>query len=174
MKKKTITTIALAVIITASLSIAGISAYFTALSSATNRVPVGNNDVTITETFSNPSIKANKVTTITKTVTVVNTGINTAAVRVRADFSNSAILDYTTVDYNTDYWTQDGDYWYYNSPLAPGEKTEPLFNELVLDCPSAEQIADFDVYVYSETKNCEEDSTLSEMQKLFLVNEVEE
>lgn len=162
-----ITVISLGIIILASLCITGISAYFTSSDSAQNQVSVGNNEIEITEVFDNPDIEVNEITTITKQVVVNNTGINPATVRVRVDMSDKSVEDWTDIDYNTEDWTKDGDYWYYNTVLEPGEGTEPLFNEITCNNPTAEQVANFDVYIYAESRNCDIDSTLAERKGLF-------
>jgi hypothetical protein len=152
----------------AGLAITGISAYFIATGSAINEVEVGNDEISLQETFQNPDIEPGEVTVITKKVTVNNTGKNYASVRVRVMFSASDVLDYTTVDYNTSDWSEEGDgCWYYKRPLAVGQETTPLFNKLTLTNPTEDQVKDFNVYVYAESRNCSSDSTLAQMKALY-------
>ena len=151
------------------MDVAGIAAYFTDRSTAVNSVSIGCSQIIINENFENPDIEPLAITTITKKVTVENTGPNACAVRVKASFSDEAILDYADVDYNTDDWTYYDGYWYYNSVLevnngeqdaensdgnAANCETTPLFNEVVLSRPTQEQIKDFDIYIYAECRNC--------------------
>ena len=51
------------------------------------------------------------------------------------------IIRYKGVDgFNTTDWTDGGDgYWYYNHPVAAGEETAPLFDEVVFD-PAMENL----------------------------------
>lgn len=37
------------------------------------------------------------------------------------------------MDFNSEAWTLDGDYWYYNEPLNPGEETEALFTTVTFN-----------------------------------------
>ena len=166
-KNNKIFILAVIVIIAAGTLITGISAYFVATSSADNDVNIGNNKVTIEETFTNPDIKPNVITHIPKKVEISNNGKTYAAVRVKAEFSKDDVFKYTTVDYNDSDWTKEGDYWYYNLPLAPEKETPPLFNKLTLKNPTAEQVSDFDVYVYAESRNIEEDANLNEIIQAF-------
>lgn len=166
-RNKIILTTSLIVIFTAALCITGISAYFTAIAHKENVTSAGNNEITIEETFSNPDIEPNTVTELTKRVTVKNTGINCAGIRIRAEFSEKTITDWVDIDYNESDWTKDGDYWYYNNPVEPGEETAPLFTKLTCNNPTAEQVRNFDVYLYSESRNCEADTSFSIIKTLF-------
>ena len=65
---------------------------------------------------------------------IENTGKNDALIRARVTISPSDLVrEYNIeIDYNTDKWTQNGDWWYYNDILEAPEdgvesKTEPLF-----------------------------------------------
>lgn len=156
---------AIAIIVACSVCITGISAYFIATKEAVNSVSVGHAQIVINEDFVNPDIEPLKVTTITKKVSVENIGPNPCSVRVKAEFSNEDVLSYTTVDYDTTNWTYDDGYWYYNKVLKANDwsndqttpyETTPLFNKLVLNKPTQDQIKDFDVYVYAECRNCSE------------------
>ena len=167
MKKNSLLAIALSVIFFAGICITGISAYFISVAEAENEVNIGNNQVSIEETFENPDIKPNKTTYIKKKVEIANTGKTPAAIRVKAEFSKDDVFKYTTVDYNNDDWEKAGDYWYYKEPILPEQQTTPLFTKLTLKNPTAEQLSDFDVYVYAESRNCEKDSSTAEMKALF-------
>lgn len=170
-KQGTLLLVSLAVILLAGTAIVGIYAYMTAQDRLVNVTGVGYCESSIEEEFENPDIIPNRVTTITKKVKIRNTGVNTAGIRVRADFSSSDVLSYTTVDYNTgsgsDKWTKQGDFYYYNTPVKPNEETSELFTKLTLRNPTAAQVADFDVYVYSECRNCDDDAGISTIKQLF-------
>ena len=159
--------ISVMVIMLTSLLITGICAYFTFTDFRENTVSMGNNEISITEAFSNPDIKTGEITTITKRVEINNTGINCAGVRVRTEFSEKEILDWASADYNTADWEKNGDYWYYRKALRPGEKTEPLFNSITCSNPSAEQVKNFEIYVYAESRCCDPDISLSGIKNLF-------
>ena len=166
-RKNTVLITSLLVIIIAGMTIVGISAYFTAIDRAQNFTAIGYAKEKINEVFENPDIKPNKTTTITKKVNIENIGPNTVGVRVRVEFSSDDVLDYTLVDYNTTDWEKDGDFWYYRQPLQSGDETTQLISKLVLDNPTAEQVSDFDVFVYSESRNCSDDAELAVIKTLF-------
>lgn len=75
----------------------------------------------------------------TKIVEVENTGAATAWIRVHVDplFDDDEAYnpDHIGIDYNDDDWTldEDGIWWYYNAPVAPGEVTEQLFTTVSFD-----------------------------------------
>lgn len=77
-------------------------------------------------------------TAATKIVEVANTGKSPAWVRVSVAVSVTAADGETPLpsapvelDFNKQDWTDGGDgFYYYNSPLAPGESTAPLFTQV--------------------------------------------
>lgn len=165
----------LLVILFAGLCITGISAYFMALDRAENNTSVGNSKISVKETFRNPDIIPGKITEITKQVSIQNTGKNYSGVRVKAEFSSSEVTDWTSIEYNDHpsesgdehYWILSGDFWYYSSPLAPGEESEMLFEKITCNKPSQDQIQDFNVYIYAESRNCNKDDSASAIQALW-------
>ena len=173
--KTGVITVFLSTIILCGLFISGITAYLIAADRAANRTSAGNNEIEIREVFDNPDIEPDEITEITKQVTVKNTGINCAGVRVRVEFSSSDVertdpadtAKWAVVDYNTTNWQKSGDYWYYKTPLARGETTEPLFRRITCDHPTSEQVRDFDVFIYAESRNCEANDSLSVIKRLF-------
>lgn len=73
-------------------------------------------------------------TTATKILEVENTGPDTGYIRVKVEEAiqlvneeDEADLDFIGLDFNTEYWTEQDGYYYYNYPLASGETTAPLF-----------------------------------------------
>lgn len=76
---------------------------------------------------------------ISKIVTVENTGASDAWVRVKVD--KTIILadgdkgnpEMMKLDIKEAFWTEQGGYYYYNKPLAPGETTPPLFTIVTFD-----------------------------------------
>ena len=159
-------TILLILIIVSGMCVTGISAYLLSIDSADNELSVGNSEIVIKELFRNPDIEPEKITEITKKVTIENTGHNYSTVRVRVEFSSSD-LDWAVIEYNDDGWTKDGDCWYYNTPLESGEETTPLFEKVTCYYPNSEEVADFDVYVYAESRNCSESDSLNKMKSIW-------
>lgn len=78
---------------------------------------------------------------VSKIVQVENTGANDAYIRIKVTKSiqlaegvnGTADEALITMDFNTAYWTEQDGYYYYNKPLAPGQKTEPLFRNVIFD-----------------------------------------
>ena len=115
-------------------------AYFTADTAAHNVITTGKVDIALnewaneerTERFEK-QIDVLPGTEVTKIVEVENIGAGSVWVRI---WTNGVFLseDGTpldpgvyTLDINTADWTKQGDFYYYNRALAPGETTEPLF-----------------------------------------------
>ena len=165
---KAMLAVAITVIAICSIGITGITAYFIAAREAVNSASIGHNRITINENFENPDIEPLKITTVTKQVSVENIGSNPCAVRVKATFSDESVLSYSDIDYDTANWTLSNGYWYYNSVLAPNDgedvetlqedasayETSALFRKIVINRPTQEQVKDFEVYIYAESRNC--------------------
>ena len=144
MKKKLL----VAALLVALLSICtmGSLAYFTASTTAENVITSGSIDIELrewanteeTEPFTDKT-GVMPGTAVTKIVRVENIGTGTAWIRVRVDkafaFSADAVLPegFTAdtsligLNMNTTGWKEQNGYWYYQKPLAAGDKTEPLF-----------------------------------------------
>jgi len=158
MKKK----IALVVVIISliAMGISGTMAYFTADSTATNVITAGNIDIDLiemekTDEGLKPFEDKDGVMpgdVISKIVTVKNTGDNEAYIRVQVkkmitlagDATGSAELSLLSCDINTNDWTYSKGYYYYNKPLAAGEETAPLFENVT-----------FSAAMGNEYQNCE-------------------
>lgn len=125
---------------------AGTLAYFTAEERAHNVITTGNIDIELVETTNQTDEEGNPLpfenmdgvmpgTEASKIVQVKNTGGNTAYVRVRVDkvielvqgTEGEANPELITLNFNTEKWTQQDGYFYYNETLESGEMTEPLF-----------------------------------------------
>lgn len=132
------------------------SSFFLDGDTKTNEFHPGDNNSTVTETFTPPTdIKPGG--TYTKTVQVANGSSVTAYARAFVEFSNSDMGDYATIDFNTTDWTtkQADGYYYYKTPLKNGESTKPLFTKVTLkswiqDHPEF-NVKNFSVIVYEET-----------------------
>ena len=128
-------------------------AYFTYEDSATNYITSGNIRIELEEYALNEEgqtvpyeqsaggIGVMPGETVSKIVEVKNTGDNNAYIRVSVDkFINladgtegTADTGLVTMDFNSSDWTKSGEYYYYNTPVVPGEITAPLFNKVVFD-----------------------------------------
>ncbi len=136
----------------AVMSISGTMAYFTADSVATNVITAGNIDIDLLEMqegddglleeFENDQTGIMPGQTVSKIVTVANTGDYDAYVRVSVNqivtLENGEISiegnDLTTCDFNLTDWIKGNDgFYYYSKPLAPGVETEPLFTKVAFD-----------------------------------------
>ena len=75
---------------------------------------------------------------VSKIVRVENTGTNAAYVRISVSKSialaegvhGTPDVDLLKLDFDSENWTAKDGYYYYNTALAPGELTEPLFNSV--------------------------------------------
>lgn len=133
----------------ACLSVAayGTIAYFTAEDTATNVITTGNirielEETTVSETGELVPFKdltgVMPGADVSKIVQVKNTGSQPAYVRIRMEkvitlaegASGEADASLLSCDLNETDWTYKDGYYYYNEPLAPGAKTEPLFTKV--------------------------------------------
>ena len=125
----------------------GTLAYFSAEETAHNVITTGGVDIELVETMLDESGKeipfANQTgvmpgETVSKIVTVENTGESAAYVRVKVAKSfesagGASELDDSVVGiaYNEADWTKDAEgWWRYDGALEPGEATTPLFSEV--------------------------------------------
>lgn len=141
--KRKIVVIALIVALVAVLAV-GTAAYFTAEDTATNVITSGSVSIKLHEMaktddgelkpFENgQGVMPGSV--VSKIVTVENTGSGTAWVRISVEKSielsegreGETDLGLISFDLNTESWTEQDGYYYYNTALAAGEETAPLF-----------------------------------------------
>ena len=84
---------------------------------------------------------------VTKIAEVKNTGAGDAWVRVKitkaielaAGVNATPDLDLVQLALNTDDWTVDGEYYYYNKSLAPGETTAPLLESVTFSADMGDE-----------------------------------
>lgn len=140
MKRKLL--ILFSVIAVLALMSAGTLAYFTTSDKATNVITAGNLKLEVHETtkdgteFPSEGVVVMPGDTVSKIVTVENTGAHPMYVRVR--LSRSVNDDALTADncismnINTKYWTYNDadDYYYYKKQLLAGETTKALFTKV--------------------------------------------
>lgn len=121
---------------------AGSAAFFTASATATNVITSGSVDIRLNEwaAVEPERIPFTEVTgvmpgqTVPKYVEVENTGLAPAYVRVRVEkridlaegAQGTADPSLITLDLNGTDWTERDGFYYYNRPLAPGERTTYL------------------------------------------------
>lgn len=164
MKKKLFS---LAVIcICLSVVSAGTLAYYSANETAHNVITSGNVDIELLETTDDGTDFTNVTgvmpgTDVSKIVEVKNIGDNDAYIRVQvekaiqlaAGQTGEVDLNLLTLDYNTNFWTRVGDYYYYNEVLAPNEVTkEPLFTKVAFSGAMGNmyQNSTASIYVYAQ------------------------
>ena len=178
-KKRTVAAAVLLVLVLA-LAASVVNAYLQDKDEKSNAFQIGEDQVTVTETFLQPS-KLLQENTVPKTVAVQNSGSSDQYVRVFLDFSDSSVRDQTTILYQKDGSEQEqswagflanlpedwayipesdltdgallGGFFYYTKILEPGETTPPLITGLhtVFGGSEPEHIKNFDVIVYSES-----------------------
>lgn len=166
MSKRKIVLLALAVCMVAILAVGGTLAYFTAEDDATNTFTVGNVKIDLTEpnwkeSGSQDAPEVYPTEPLQKDPTVENTGANPCFVRISVtgwDCLINAGLSENNIIYRTDYvdgklgenWVLHTDgYFYYNKVLAVGEKTDALFDQIVVpaDLVNGDGETEFDIQV---------------------------
>lgn len=139
------------IVICLSLTAYGTLAYFTAEDTAHNIITTGNVDIQLlewadegkTQPFPEEGISGVMPnTSVTKIVEVKNTGLGAAWVRVMVmkdiKLAEGVDAESTTgvmeIDFDTEFWYQSIDgFYYYKTPLEPGETTKPLFTNVTFD-----------------------------------------
>ena len=143
--KKKIISLCLVVALGATAVIGGTLAYFTDAESKDNTFTVGNVDITLTEpnwdaTGKEEAVDAYPGEPLAKDPTVTNVGKNPCFVRVKVE-GLKQFGDAGDIIYRTDYvdnklgdnWVDGGDgYFYYEKVLAITEKTDALFDQVVI------------------------------------------
>lgn len=77
--------------------------------------------------------------TVTKIAEIKNTGASAAWIRVKVDKNiqlqgdGKPNADLVELDLNTDDWTVQDGYYYYNEALQPGEVTKPIFTAVTFN-----------------------------------------
>lgn len=146
MKKRALTVICL---IAAAIALIASEtfAFFTVERTATNVITAGEIGFEIIEkTDDGEDFPFEGVTvipgdTVTKKVTVKNTGEHPIYVRIKLEKgiidSQLPVADQLKItDLNETDWTEQGGYYYYNTPVEAGAETKPLFTTVELDGPS--------------------------------------
>lgn len=147
MKKKVFVCAFIAVCL--SIVAYGTTAYFSYEDTATNVITAGDVKIKLQEwaipdTGGDPVpfedvIDVQPGMAVSKIVEVKNTGHQPAWVRICVDKAISLAngvdgeidLSLISYDLNTEYWTEQNGYYYYNTILKSGETTKPLFTKVV-------------------------------------------
>ena len=143
--KKKILALALVVVLAVTAVTGATLAYFTDTDEATNTFTVGNVSIELTEPNWNvsgsedaPEVYPGEA--LAKDPTVKNDGANPCFVRIKVE-GLDCLGDAGMITYKTDYvadklgnnWVKHTDgYFYYNKVLAVGEKTDALFDQIVI------------------------------------------
>ena len=149
MKQKRVWLIVCVTVILLSLLSAGTYMYFTTESTARNVVTTGGISFEILETTNTGDVfPAQGVTVkpgdvVSKIVTLKNVSDETIWVRVAlekrvAEDKELPADEQLQPNINTEDWTEQDGFYYYNAPLAAGEETAPLFTEVTVDGKSVD------------------------------------
>lgn len=145
--KKRILVVALALILVCG-AIGGTAAYYVHESQATNVITSGSikavlqewADLKMQTPYTDPTGVVMPSQSVTKVITVENTGANEAWIRVKLTLASQGdklpetVTDYpVTLDIDAEAWTLKDGWYYYNSKLQPGTRTEPLFTSVTFD-----------------------------------------
>jgi len=138
-----------------AIGIKAASAYLRDTDSVVNQTVVGGNNIEIVEDFITPDeIKPGMI--IHKEVSIKNTGPGSCYVRVSAQFSNSDMEKYCSVDWNMDDFLYEDGYFYYYFPLEAGEETSSLMTSISVSGElKEEEIQAFSLIVYAESYQAE-------------------
>ena len=143
MKKMVLLLLAMAACLAAAVT--GTLAYFTADGTATNVITAANLHIALRESMvstvgeelvafeSRDGVCPGE--TVSKIVQVTNTGAQPAYIRVAvskaitltAGIDAAPDMALISLDTDTARWTERDGYWYYRTPLLPGETSAPLF-----------------------------------------------
>lgn len=145
---KVLLTLIAMIAICVSTAAYGTLAYYTVDGTATNVITAGNIHIRLDEwavgsdgelsPFVN-GLEVMPAATSSKIVEVTNTGADSAWLRITVDSAitfaegvegtpDASLIGY---DIDTDHWTQQDGYYYYNEILKPGETTQPLFKTVI-------------------------------------------
>lgn len=137
------------------ISTAGIMAYSIWQQGLLNCFSAGYSQIRINEKFEPPEQMVPGVQ-IRKEVTIENTGPVSCCIRVLAQYTDSSMESYSTLDLNLKDWTKKGEYYYYNHVLEPGEHTAALFHSIQIhEEVRAALLRPFDVLIYAEAKQAD-------------------
>lgn len=164
MKRKTLILV-LSVAMASLLAVGGTLAYFSATKTETNTFTVGNVDIELNEPnweesgqYDAPDVYPGEA--LAKDPTIENTGANPCMVRIKVEWP-ALPGDASAIQYRTDYvadtlgdfWYDGGDgYFYYMMPLAAGEITDALFDQVVMptDLKNGDADTEYDIEVIAE------------------------
>lgn len=134
---------------------AGVSyAYLTAQDEADNAFGVSSVDIGIEENFDPPGeVAPGQV--ITKAPRIQSSSDTDCYVRVSVRFSSSEAEKLTEPLVINSGWQRGEDgYYYWTSPLGPGQKTGTLFDRVTIRQDAGDDIPPFRILVYAEAVAC--------------------
>lgn len=140
-----------AILVLAIITIFGVSsaiAYFSDSDTRNNSLIIGENEITVEESFPHPSDPSE----FEKVVTIKNTGNVSCYIRALVEFDQGDIGNLYEMDINTTDWTekQSDGYYYYKKEVAPGETTIPLMTT-VKQVKEGTVESDFSINVKSDS-----------------------
>lgn len=155
-RKKRVMGFLVAAVFVGVLLCTGIYAYLTGQAERVNRLSMGENVIETEEEFPDPDPKPGG--SVKKVVKIKNTGDVPCFVRTQVLFSNGEAEAVSTIDFNTEDWTerQEDGYHYYKHILPVGESSTALMTAIkIADNAHLEDLKDFQVIVYSESVQSE-------------------
>jgi len=149
-KKLTLILLSVVAILSFSTGLMTIAMLRSETGKLTNKFELGNVTTEIEEEFEKTQI----VTTFKKEPIIRNTGKSDCYVRVRVTISpEEAIVvvgDEEAFGGTKTNWVYYNGYYYYKTPIVPGEATTPLFNTVTVKDEYIDTIEGFEVTVYQE------------------------
>ena len=137
-----------------TLAVTGVTmAFLTDSHTKVNRFTPGDNQSSITETFTPPdAVKAGDK--VTKKVVVKNENMP-SYIRVFVAVSDSSLASKFSINYNTTDWTKDADgYYYYKKVVPKGGSTTKLFDTLTFHA-ALPNGSGLEIICYSESVQAE-------------------
>lgn len=154
--KKIFLKTALAAIITAIVIMLGFSfslAYLMNTDEGDTEYSFAYDEIDIIDDYEGPAIYEPGCS-FKKDVKIKNIGTSQCYVRVFAEIQDAIVNDYSSIDFNTNDWTekQSDGYYYYKKILEPGATTESLFTRVkIADNIRADSIRDFNMDIVCES-----------------------
>ena len=121
-----------------------------------NRIHVVENRTHMEEEFEQPHDHG-PGQVIKKKPCIVNDSVIPVYIRVRVQFSNrKAEEQCQPLKINSGWKAEEDGYYYYQKTLGPGEKTETIFDNIVIkNTVNKEELVPFDILVYEESVQSE-------------------
>ena len=136
-------------------SVPGTLAYLTDMQEAVNRCSFTDTNIRIEEDFEPPD-DPGPGTVISKSPRLINESEIPVYVRITAHFSNDQAENFCMPLEIHPSWSLHSDgYYYYDSPLGPGESTQSLFDQIeIREDADSDALVPFDLLIYAEAIQC--------------------